>query len=238
MGGYHMDTMKTLCHGSTAKIEKPLFGAGNVHNDYGLGFYCTEDIELAKEWACIHEDGGWANIYTLETKDLSVMNLSSDEYSILHWLSVLVNNRTFNINTSIAAEAKEFLTEFFLPDTSRFDAIIGYRADDSYFTFAQDFLSNTISLRQLGRAMTFGSLGKQFVLKSAKAFELLRFTGTESADGSIYFSLRTKRDREAREQYLKRERRTGRTADDLFMIDILRQEMKHGDARLQGKLSE
>jgi hypothetical protein len=233
-----MDTMKTLYHGSTAKIEKPLFGVGNVHNDYGLGFYCTEDIELAKEWASIHEDGGWANIYTLETKDLSVLNLSSEKYGILHWLSILVNNRTFNMSSPVAAEAKDYLTEFFLPDTSRFDAIIGYRADDSYFTFAQDFLSNAISLRQLGRAMTFGSLGKQFVLKSTKAFDLLRFVGTEPADGSIYFSLRTKRDHEARVQYLKRERRTGRVADDLFMIDILRQEMKHGDTRLQGKLSK
>jgi hypothetical protein len=232
-----MKTMKTLYHGSTVIIEKPLFGVGNVHNDYGLGFYCTEDIELAKEWASLNEDGGWANIYSLETKYLSVLNLLSEEYGILHWLSVLVNNRTFNINSSVAAEAKDYLTEFFLPDTSRFDAIIGYRADDSYFTFAQDFLSNTISLRQFGRALTFGSLGKQFVLKSAKAFDLLRFTGTEPADGSIYFSLRTKRDREAREQYLQSERRIGRTADDLFMIDILRQEMKHGDARLQGKLS-
>ncbi len=28
------------------------FGFGSSTNDYGQGFYCIEDIELAKEWAC------------------------------------------------------------------------------------------------------------------------------------------------------------------------------------------
>lgn len=38
-----------IYHGSGEIIEKPQFGYGNPKNDYGLGFYCTEDIELAKE---------------------------------------------------------------------------------------------------------------------------------------------------------------------------------------------
>ena len=41
---------------------------------------------------------------------------------------------------------------------------IGYRADDSYFSFANAFLNNTISLEQLRKAMYLGKLGKPEVL--------------------------------------------------------------------------
>ncbi len=41
-----------LWHGSQKIIEVPQFGLGKVHNDYGQGFYCTESLDLAREWAC------------------------------------------------------------------------------------------------------------------------------------------------------------------------------------------
>lgn len=45
-----------IYHGSKNIIEKPEFGKGNKKNDYGLGFYCTENVELAKEWACSNNE--------------------------------------------------------------------------------------------------------------------------------------------------------------------------------------
>ena len=230
--------MKTLYHGSSLIIEKPEYGKGNPHNDYGLGFYCTENTELAKEWACLDKNGGFVNSYTVDTENLNILNLFEEKYNILHWLSILTNNRTFRTSSQIASQAKEYLLAHFLPDISVYDAIIGYRADDSYFAFAMDFLNNTISLRQLERAMYLGKLGEQFMVRSKKAFELLRFTGSEPADGGIYYAKRLARDNEAREQYLKGERLTIPVSNDLYMIDILRQEMKHDDERLQRKISE
>lgn len=232
-----MSEIITLYHGSIRIIEKPEFGRGNPHNDYGLGFYCTENLELAKEWACVSRTGGFANIYSLDISGISILELSGPIYGVLGWLAVLVNNRIFDITSPIAAEAKEYLTEYFLPDVSGFDAIRGYRADDSYFTFALDFLSNTISLRQLNRAMSLGSLGNQLMLKTHKSYDMLRFAGDEPADGEIYYAKRLKRDNEARKQYLKRERKTARRSDDIFMLDILRNEVKLGDARLQRNIS-
>lgn len=38
-----------LWHGSRKIVEVPQFGLGKAHNDYGLGFYCTESIDLARE---------------------------------------------------------------------------------------------------------------------------------------------------------------------------------------------
>ena len=194
-----MDNNLQIYHGSTKIIDSPEFGKGNPNNDYGPGFYCTENLELAKEWACISRSGGFANAYVIEMTNFSVLELTTPEYGILDWLAVLVNNRVFNISSRLASEAKEYLTEHFLPDISMFDVIKGYRADDSYFTFAMDFLSNAISLRQLNRAMLLGVLGEQLMVKSQKAFNKLMFVGSEPVDGEVCFTKRSERDRNARD---------------------------------------
>lgn len=233
-----MELFKTIYHGSVRVIAKPEYGKGNARNDYGSGFYCTNDPELAKEWACADNRGGFVNLYTINTAELSLLDLSMPKYGFLDWLAVLVNNRVFTIASPMAAEAKEYLTEHFLPDLSSTDVVTGYRADDSYFTFAMDFLSNTISLRQLSRAMRLGNLGEQFVLKSRNAFELIEFKHSEAVDGEVYYPRRKKRDSDARDEYLNRERKLSRTSDDIFMIDILREEIKREDERLQRDLFE
>ena len=230
--------MKILYHGSPSIIEKPEYGKGNPRNDYGPGFYCTENMELAKEWACLNKSGGFTNAYMIDIEQLNILNLFENNFNILHWLAILVNNRTFRISNQIASQAKEYLLENYLTDLLQYDAIVGYRADDSYFAFAMDFLNNTISLRQLERAMYLGKLGEQFMIKSEKAFDLIKFTGSEPADGEIYYIKRIARDNEAREQYLKNERVTANIANDIFMIDILREEMKQNDTRLQRKIFE
>lgn len=85
MGETKMRTL-TLYHGSPEIIQTPVFGKGKSYNDYGNGFYCTEHLELAKEWACTENTDGYANKYEFDTDGLSILNLSSDEYTILHWL--------------------------------------------------------------------------------------------------------------------------------------------------------
>lgn len=158
-----------LYHGSENIIEKPEFGKGARNNDYGKGFYCTENIELAREWACAKQKNGYVNIYDLDMSGLQVLNLNSQEYNILNWLAILADNRTYWQNGSISEQAKRYIKENFLPDISGYDVIIGYRADDSYFSFAQDFVAGVISLQKL---------------------------------------------------------------NDLFILDIMREEIKNGDARL------
>ena len=156
---------RTLYHGSQIILEKPEYGKGARNNDYGRGFYCTEEIELAKEWACAKQTNGYANIYKLDLEGFRVLNLNSSKYHILNWLALLADNRTYWQNGSIAEEGKRYLKEHFLLDISEYDVIIGYRADDSYFSFAQDFVAGTISLQKLSEAMRLGKLGEQIVLK-------------------------------------------------------------------------
>ena len=220
-----------LYHGSTEIIEKPVFGKGKAYNDYGQGFYCTEHLELAKEWACNENVDGYANRYEIETDGLNILKLSSDQYTILNWLALLMLHRKGRLSTPVSRRGRDYLIEHFLPDFEGYDAIIGYRADDSYFSFARSFVSNEISLRQLALAMKLGKLGEQFVLKSEKAFEAIRFLDYTVADNTIYYAKRKARDDEARAAY-QREFEI-EDLNGIFIRDIIREGMKPDDIRLR-----
>lgn len=223
-----------IFHGSTEIVEVPVFGKGSENNDYGKGFYCTESLELAKEWACPTVQDGFANQYEFDMTGLNVMYLNRDGYSILNWIAILLQNRIFPKRSPIARQASEYLLNGFLPDTTGYDVIWGYRADDSYFTYAKDFLNNTISVGQLARAMKLGELGEQVVLMSPKAFEQIRFIKYEIADGSIYHNRRMERDERARRAYLDNHGEDfSVTINDLFVRDIISQQVKNDDPRLR-----
>ena len=63
---------------------------------------------MAKEWGVSKESNGYTNIYKIETDGLVIFDLNSDEYTILHWLTVLLENRIFDIGSALAQEAKEY----------------------------------------------------------------------------------------------------------------------------------
>ena len=166
---------------------------------------------------------------------MDVLNLSDGNWHILNWMAILLQNRTFVINEGLAARAREYMIENFLPLYEDSDIIRGYRADDSYFSFASAFLNNTISLEQLSHAMTLGELGEQVVIKSRKAFDRLRFVGAVPAENETYYPLRTARDRRARNEF-RREKSDGAALDDIYIIDIVRNGWKNDDTRLRRNL--
>lgn len=218
-----------IYHGSKNIIENPEFCKGNKKNDYGLGFYCTESVELAKEWACSdNETNGYANRYEIDLTDYKILDLREKKYSVLNWMALLLKFRTFDVNTPISAQAKEYILENFYVDVEKYDVIIGYRADDSYFSFAKDFINNSISVEQLAEAMRLGELGIQIVLKSEKAFNGIKYIDYESAESKEYYVKRVSRDKKARETYLSGNRRN-LSSDGLFVADIIRKGIKNGD---------
>lgn len=220
-----------IYHGSPEIIQKPEMAKGKINNDYGQGFYCTQELERAKEWACLANADGYANCYELNTDGLNILNLSAEEYTILHWMALLVTYRQFHISSPIMKRGKKWLQDNFLIDISEYDVIIGYRADDSYFSFARAFLNNEISVKQLGYALKLGELGEQIVLKSEKAFRAIRYISYEMADNSVYNLQRKKRDETARRAYnreLEKEEPNG-----MFIRDLMREEVQADDARIQ-----
>ena len=230
-----MNQKITLYHGSEQIVESPTFGLGKQNNDFGLGFYCTESEEPAKEWAVSSLRNGFVNRYSRDTEYLKILNLNSPDYTILNWIAVLVAHRLFSIKSPAAQRAKRYLIDNFGVNVNAYDLIIGYRADDSYFDFAASFLNNGISVQQLANAMRLGKLGEQIVIKSKYAFSLLHYDGFSIAEKEKYYVRRKARNDEADRLYsdiLEEE------TDGLYILDIIRGGIQNDDPRIPRNLSE
>ena len=230
-----MEKLITLYHGSEQLVEEPTFGKGKKNNDFGLGFYCTKSEDLAKEWAVSSLRNGFANRYTLDTEYLNILNLNSPDYTILNWIAVLVEHRLFSIRTPIARRAKKYLIDNFGINVNAFDIVTGYRADDSYFDYAESFLNNAISVEQLAAAMKLGKLGEQIVLKSQFAFSRIRFEEFDVAEKEEFYVLRKARDDEANRLYLEL---LEEESDGLYIQDIIRGGITNDDSRIPRNISE
>ena len=224
-----MDKLITLYHGSGKIVEQPIWGEGKKNNDFGLGFYCTASEDLAKEWAVSSLRDGFSNRYILNTEYLNVLNLNSPDYTILNWIAVLIEHRLFSIKTPVAGRAKKYLIDNFGVNVNAFDLITGYRADDSYFDYAESFLNNGISVEQLARAMRLGKLGEQIVIKSKFAFSMLKYEGFDIAIKDRYYVLRKSRDDEANQLYMEM---LEEESDGLYIQDIMRGGIKNDDPRI------
>lgn len=219
-----------IFHGSDHIIRRPEYHAGRKNNDYGYGFYCTLFEDMAKEWSVGASRSGYCNRYRFDTTGLTTLNLN--EYPILTWLAVLLENRVFHLNSPLAREACNYLRNEFCIDYGSYDIIKGYRADDSYFSFAQDFLNGTISVSQLAASMKLGDLGEQIVLKSRQSFDCIEYLDSEEVDSRIWYPRRKARDDAARREYYSVDKMRY-VKGDIYITRIIDEEMKRNDERLQ-----
>ncbi len=180
---------KTIYHGSESIVDKPIyhFEGSNEHNDYGLGFYCTQNLDMAKEWANRTTRNGFANKYLFDERGLKILDLTDKtKYSVLNWIAILIHNREIPEDDRIENEdVLSFLGKFFI-NTEEYDVIIGYRADDAYFRFPLMFVRNALTYEKLEEIYMLGNLGKQYVIKSEKAFGRIKFIGAISAEPSFF----------------------------------------------------
>ena len=201
---------RVLFHGSEEIIAKPKFGKGNIHNDYGLGFYCTTKKKLAAEWAGRKNGFGYINKYLIRDDRLKILDLTKPPFnSVLYWVSLLINNRTVSTNliNNYPRELK-YLKDKYLIDTSKYDVIIGYRADDSYFHFPEAFIRSEITFNSLETIYKLGELGKQYVIISQHAFNLIKFDSFEKINTKSYddYYLRKKEADKTFAELLQRDR--------------------------------
>ena len=227
-----------LLHGTDHIIEVPDIHIGNPHNDYGMGFYCTRVDEMAREWACKKNTDGFVNSYDFDTEGLKVLNLLDGTHTVLNWMALLLQFRTFKLDSEVAVDARDYLIDHYSIDLTGYDVVIGYRADDSYFQYAESFVENTLPLRSLNRALTLGKLGLQTVLVSEKAFKQIRFIDAEPVDKTVYYPKFFERDTNARQTYVTEIAKSRSYRNDIFVLDILREEMTNDDPRIQRILFE
>lgn len=189
----------TIYHGSSEEIV-PTYGKGNPKCDYGLAFYCTEDRYQSDLWACSKNGKGITYQFELDITDLKILKLNKDD-SLL-WLSILLSNRTLGDLSEVAEiNLKDFLCKYLTVDVNDYDVIIGYRADDSYFSFAKSFIEGELTYEYLVEALELGTLGYQVAIKSRKAFDRLTLVNKfnlESKDLQKRYSIR---DRQARNTF-------------------------------------
>ena len=199
---------KTIYYGSEVVVEKPLYHyeGSNEHNDYGIGFYCTQNIDMAKEWANRTTRSGFANKYLFDERGLKILDLTDkSKYSVLNWIAILIHNREISENDQIDfRDVLEYLEKFYI-DVEEYDAVIGYRADDAYFRFPLMFIRNILRFEKLEEIYMLGNLGKQYVLISEKAFKRIKFVEAIPAE-VIYFERYHRRKDGADNSYRELER--------------------------------
>ena len=162
-----------LYHGTPNKIGTPVFGGGEEKHDYGKGFYLTENIELAKEWAVCRpqEANGWVHKYELDCDSLKIFDFQ--ESSIMAWLAELMKHRDAAESKRYKMLAAKFIDKYGI-DTSNYDVIKGWRANASYFYIAKEFVRDNIDVEILEELLSLGGLGIQYCIKSKLAYENLR----------------------------------------------------------------
>ena len=210
---------RTIYHGSENIIKKPEYLKGNIHNDYGLGFYCCSNKSLAKEWAARRNGSGYVNCYHIRDDRLKILDLTKPPYNdVLYWVALLMHNRELStsLKENFPRELK-YLKDKYLLDVSQFDIVIGYRADDSYFHFPEAFVRSEITLKSLNTIFQAGDLGKQYVLISKRAFDLIHFVSFEE----VFFNYK--------EDYYKRKSEADKVFADLLKSDRYSKEIRLRD---------
>ena len=169
-----------LYHGTLDKVFTPIYGKGNEKHDYGKGFYLTESIDLAKEWAVCrpNEENGWVHKYELDCKDLKVLDFQ--KLSVLTWLAELMKHRDAADSKRYRMLAAKFIEKYGV-ETEGYDVIKGWRANASYFYIAKEFVRDNIDIEILEELLSLGGLGIQYCIKSELAYSKL----AEIEDGPI-----------------------------------------------------
>lgn len=187
-----------LYHGTPDEVVNPVYGGGQDKHDYGRGFYLTEDIELAKEWAVCRpsQQNGWVHKYELDCTDLKIFDFQKK--NVLSWLAELMKHRDAADTKRYRMLAAKFIEKYGI-DVSSYDVIKGWRADASYFYIAKEFVRDNIDVEILEELLSLGGLGIQYCLKSELAFsKLCEIDEILSVDYTEFNDKYNKRDIEAR----------------------------------------
>ena len=162
-----------LYHGTADRVIHPTYGLGDEKHDYGKGFYLTESIDLAKEWAVCRpsESNGWVHQFVIDTDGLHILDF--EKYDVLTWLAELMKHRDAADSKRYRMLAQKFIAKYGL-DTSAYDIIRGWRANASYFYIAKEFVRANIDLDILPELLSLGGLGIQYCIKSELAFSRLK----------------------------------------------------------------
>lgn len=190
-------------------------------------------MEITKEWAASRlrfKERGAVSQYTLSLDGLKVFDFCNGKNTVLNWLSTILKYRVHDDMSTTMQKRREYLIDTFGVDIEGYDVVRGYRLDDSYFDFAGDFLNGAMNLETLDKVMYLGDLGEQYAIKTQFAMDKMRFQKKINAPAKPYKKNARNRVSKAcseQERLLDVQGNNG-----LFILDIVREEMKNNDPRL------
>ena len=120
-----------------------------------------------------------------------------------------------------------------MPPIMDADVVVGYRADDSYFNYAEAFVSNGLSMSRLNDALRLGKHGVQVALTSERAFGRLRFVRADEVPWDEYHARYVSRDVGARQEWRESLKKGASAAAGVFAYDVVRMGLRQGDERIR-----
>lgn len=142
-----------LYHGSKQVVEFPEIRTARYNKDFYFGFYCTRYFAQAKKWACRFTGAGIVNEY-LYTPDNSLRMLTFPDMSE-DWLDFIVACRRGRPHG--------------------YDIVEGPMADDSIFSYVEDFAAGKISREAFWALARFKHPTHQVSFHTARALATLAF---------------------------------------------------------------
>ena len=145
--------MVEIFHGSNQTVENPKILVQGFYKDFGYGFYCTRMEKQAMRWALTKKYAHCVNVYSysentgLKIKKFENMN---DE-----WLDFIANCRKGTEHN--------------------YDIVEGPMADDTIWTYVEDFLSENISREAFWELAKFRHPTHQIVFCTELSLESLCF---------------------------------------------------------------
>ena len=148
---------RRLYHGSRMNVNHPEIRQSRFHQDFSTGFYCTELKGQAIRWATRYPGIGYVNEYAYtENPALSVKHFAT---MTEEWLDFIVACRT-----GISHE---------------YDIVEGPMADDTIFSYVQDFLDGKISREAFWVLAKFKKPTHQICFHTARALQTLSYVSHE-----------------------------------------------------------
>lgn len=211
-----MSSILQLYHGTTNYNLSPSPTFKNPYNDFGSGLYTTPDLIKAREWSMSkyskNPTFSFVYGYTLNIDGLMILDLTQYRAAVL--AAVLSRYRRVDPKYPIFTHNASMLQSCVNISTDDYDIIYGWRSDDSFFQYIEDFMSGNICEEDLSVAYLLGNLGYQYCIKSELAFSRLELFHKEVVTDLQYRESFNSNDRAARHAYNKMRRRNGTYIND------------------------
>lgn len=157
---------KLLFHGAKEFLKMPLdLKYSKVNNDFGIGFYLGENFEQASTYIA-NSKSKYVYAFALKLNDLKITKFNVDTewmLAIAYYRGWIEEYRDNSIINNIINKVKNA------------DIIIAPIADNRMFDLISEFIDGVVTNEQCEHALAATNLGNQYVIKTKKGLDNLKF---------------------------------------------------------------